>query len=159
MTFESFLNQKHKGYPKSQKVEHMNGYLKELMTGKGLKHTRKTGKALIAAIHKHGGSYGHNQNGTGFFDWIKRTASNIYHKVLKPVGNAAYNHVIKPAYEYARDKPLTAISKVAGLASMAPTPFSGILKGVATAAGAAGQALGKGMKVGHRHHRVGIMTN
>jgi hypothetical protein len=100
------------------------------MTGKG--YSKKSfkkmrGAGLIKTIHQRGGSW------SDFVNWVKGAASTVYNKVLKPVGN------------YIAEKPLSAISKVAGLASNIPTPFSGVLKGVSAATGAVGNAIGKGV--------------
>ncbi len=102
---------------------------------------RMKGGKLVKHIHQHGGSW---SDFTNFFTkTIPKAAKTVYNKALKPAGKFLYEKG-KEGVEYAKKKPLTAISKVAGAASLLPTPASGVLKGVATAAGVAGQATGKG---------------
>ncbi len=95
-------------------------------------------KKLVKQIHQIGGSW------NDFTNWVKR-AANTVGNAAKKAGNFVYNKAIKPAYNYVKDKPLSAISKVAGVAGMIPSPFSGALKAASAAAGAVGEATGKGI--------------
>ena len=137
MTFAKFI--KHPAVSKTEKMNLLHDYRDYLLQGKGKQYA--THAPLLKEIKQKGGSY--NGKGGSFLSWLRGAASTVYNKVIKPAAN------------YIKDKPLTAISKVAGAASFIPTPFSGVLRGVATATGAAGQALGKGMK--RHHHHVGMM--
>ncbi len=136
---------------KAEKMDLLHKYRDHMMQGKGKRH--KSHGTLIKEIKQHGGSFGHNQKGNGFFDWLKGAARTVYNKVLKPVGNAAYKHVIKPAYEYARDKPVSAVGHVLGAASMIPSPFSGALKVASAGAKAVGSAIGKGVVKDNRGNK------
>ena len=139
MTFAKFV--KHPAVSKTEKMNLLHDYRDYLLQGKGKQYA--THAPLLKEIKQSGGSY--NGKGGSFLSWLKGAASTIYNKV------------IVPAVDYVKKKQLTAISKAAGAFSLIPTPLSGVLRGVATAAGAAGNAFGAGMKHRH-HHRVGMMT-
>jgi hypothetical protein len=133
--FKDFM-EKPGDMPKAHKLKLLNAYHKHLA---GAGHKKMRGKKLYKSIHQHGGSWG------SFVNWLGnagRTVANGF----KTAGNFVYKKAIRPAYEYVRDKPVTAIShglKVAGaVTGLAPLGYAG------TALGAVGKAVGKGQKGG-----------
>jgi len=112
-------------------TEMLNKYNSQLnQGGTGAKGVRRmTGGKLLNSIHMKGGSWG------DFTSWVKGAASTV--------GNAIKSGA-KAGWEYFKNKPLSVISKLAGAASMLPTPASGVLKGISAATGTVGNAIGKG---------------
>jgi hypothetical protein len=142
---------KDKNIPKKDKMELLNSYNAHLAGQKGSgAPKRMTGASLMRSIKQNGGHFD-PQRGGSFWSWLKGAANTVYNRVLKPVGNAVYKHAIKPAYEYARDKPVSAVGKVLGVAGMVPSPFSGALKAASAGATAIGSAIGKGYQSGGRY--------
>ena len=138
--FKLFLQDK--SMPLSQKNKLLRQYAKSLgMKGSG----KKSGAKLVPMILQGGGSWG------SFTSWIRnagRTVGNavanagktVCNRTLKPAGEAVYNEV--------KNKPLSTLGKVAGLAGMIPSPFAPGLRTAGTALTAVGSAVGKGQAGG-----------
>jgi hypothetical protein len=94
-------------------------------------------KMLSQSVVQAGGSWG------SFTNWVKGAANTVGNAVKKGA-NTVYNGAVKPAWNYVKSKPLTAIGQVAGVAGMIPSPFSGPLKAVGAAAGTVGRLTGTG---------------
>jgi hypothetical protein len=75
---------------------------------------------------------------------VANAGKTVYNKALKP----AYEKGLKPAGEYIYKHPLSAVSGLTGALGYIPTPFSGALKGISAATGAAGTLTGKGRRKG-----------
>ena len=97
--------------------------------GAGHKHTKKS--KMLHDIHMRGGSW------SDFTNWVKG-AANTVGKVVKRVGNLTYDNLIKPAYNYVKEKPLTLLSQAASYIPVVGPTASKVL-------GTAASLTGKGM--------------
>lgn len=134
--FKAFLADKSLSTSKKNRL--LRGYAKTLgMTGAG----KKSGRKLIEHVVQGGGSW------SSFTNWVKG-AVNTVGNAAKTAGNAVYKHAIRPgatyAYDQLKNKPLSTIGKVAGLAGMIPSPFAPGLKTAGAALTTVGSAIGKG---------------
>jgi hypothetical protein len=121
------------------RLEILNKYKDYLMTGSkmaeavGYGKKRKMGiikdhNKLCSCIHQHGGSW------SDFVGWIKNRANDVAN-VGKRIGNAVasagstiYRRAIRPAYDYAKDHPVSAIGAITKGLSYIPSPFSVLLE-------------------------------
>jgi hypothetical protein len=127
------------------------GYGKKKRKSKMIKDPNQ----LCSCIHQFGGSWG------DFVGWIKDRANdvaNVGRKVgnkIADAGKFVYNRALKPAYNFAKEKPLTTMGYVTKGLSYLPTPFSAPLSTASTALGTAGTLLGRGQEGGSRKGHSG----
>jgi hypothetical protein len=124
-----------KGGSKHVALVEQYGKCKCGMSGAG----KMSKKMLASSIVQAGGSW------SGFTNWVKGAANTVA-KGVKSGANAVYNGAIKPGFEYVKKNPISTIGKVAGLAGMIPSPFSGPLKAVGAAASTVGRLTGTGSR-------------